>query len=855
MNHLYKSIKKFAALAIAAICLAQGVWANTAIEIANIINTATNDELTATVNGATVNVYNTPGVNNATSSGDYLTFSINSGVSVVWRATLEGNISGDFALINISGGSGSFVMESGNIVNHGTGRAITFNGSGNLNIGGTISAARNAAIVNNATGSISVNGSAKVTSANISNSPTSTNGTIYIAHIGEETGNARLYITGGTVENTAADAAGAAIYNASNCNINISYGTVSAVAGSAIVSNSGGVISVWTGARISSTNPSNPSNPFNIVEPFGTIFLNGGTIGADRLVIYGGTVENTADGHTIVNNSSGELRISGGTVTSTSGYAIWNANSSGVVNFSGGTISATEGIAIAIAVFTGGTVNVSGGTVSATTGAAISGNGSITVSGGTISATTGVAISGGNITVSGNAKITSASTTFTISGSVNLNGGTVENTADGAAIRSSGATGPHGKVNVSSGTVRSENGYAITGLGFINISGGTVESINASVIFARIGSATPANPLAPFRMEVNISGGIVQSQNSDAIRGELFNNDGADVPGILTIDISGGTVTAATGSAINCNNGEITVSSNAKLTSANPSATSGTIHLEEGTLNISGGTVENTAAGVNGHAIYSRAENGDIEINVSGGTVQSEKGDAIHARVEGSAVGVNISGGTLSSRGSEKSAIYTNSGTVSMTGGTLSVSQSDSYAIYSESDATIILGGNPNVTGRIFTYPNKLSVRTAAPNIFNPGSRTYTLDLLPSLYVAGTIAVTNGANFRNNFTLHNPEWTLRATGAHLVIAVVVIPPSAPQNFAAEAGNEQVTLSWSAPANDGGAAITLYEVSSNGGASWLTASSPTAHTFTGLTNGVEYIFRVRAMNEAGYGAEA
>jgi uncharacterized repeat protein (TIGR02543 family) len=80
-------------------------------------------------------------------------------------------------------------------------------------------------------------------------------------------------------------------------------------------------------------------------------------------------------------------------------------------------------------------------------------------------------------------------------------------------------------------------------------------------------------------------------------------------------------------------------------------------------------------------------------------------------------------------------------------------------------------------------------------------------------------------------------------------------PTAPQTFTATPGDGQVALSWMAPASDGGAAIIRYEVSGNNGGTWITASSNTAHTFTGLTNGTEYTFKVRAVNSVGNGAEA
>ena len=76
-------------------------------------------------------------------------------------------------------------------------------------------------------------------------------------------------------------------------------------------------------------------------------------------------------------------------------------------------------------------------------------------------------------------------------------------------------------------------------------------------------------------------------------------------------------------------------------------------------------------------------------------------------------------------------------------------------------------------------------------------------------------------------------------------------PDAPTNLLADGGNEQVALSWEAPENDGGFAITDYEVRINGRGSWIsTGSIHTTHTVTGLANGTAYVFQVRAVNAAG-----
>ncbi len=76
-------------------------------------------------------------------------------------------------------------------------------------------------------------------------------------------------------------------------------------------------------------------------------------------------------------------------------------------------------------------------------------------------------------------------------------------------------------------------------------------------------------------------------------------------------------------------------------------------------------------------------------------------------------------------------------------------------------------------------------------------------------------------------------------------------PDAPRNFLADGGNEQVALSWDAPEDDGGLAITDYQYRINGRGSWISIDSTyTTHTVTGLANGTAYVFQVRAVNAAG-----
>ena len=80
------------------------------------------------------------------------------------------------------------------------------------------------------------------------------------------------------------------------------------------------------------------------------------------------------------------------------------------------------------------------------------------------------------------------------------------------------------------------------------------------------------------------------------------------------------------------------------------------------------------------------------------------------------------------------------------------------------------------------------------------------------------------------------------------------PPSAPDAPTLEADDEELTVSWTAPDNEG-TAITGYTVQWKSGSEEYHTDrqavvTATSHTITGLTNGTAYAVRVRASNAAG-----
>ena len=86
--------------------------------------------------------------------------------------------------------------------------------------------------------------------------------------------------------------------------------------------------------------------------------------------------------------------------------------------------------------------------------------------------------------------------------------------------------------------------------------------------------------------------------------------------------------------------------------------------------------------------------------------------------------------------------------------------------------------------------------------------------------------------------------------------VKVGTPTAPAITSVVAGNAQTALAWTASTSPSSASVANYLVkySSNGGATWTNfvrpASTATACTVMGLTNGLHYVFKVVAQNSVG-----
>jgi surface protein len=97
---------------------------------------------------------------------------------------------------------------------------------------------------------------------------------------------------------------------------------------------------------------------------------------------------------------------------------------------------------------------------------------------------------------------------------------------------------------------------------------------------------------------------------------------------------------------------------------------------------------------------------------------------------------------------------------------------------------------------------------------------------------------------------------LVASSATFTVAQYSSAPNSPTALVASAGDAQVSIAFTAPSNNGGAAISDYQYELDNSGTWISAgttSSPVV--ITGLTNGTAYSITLRAVNSVGNGNES
>ncbi|CAN5175679.1 hypothetical protein BH11PSE11_BH11PSE11_36400 [soil metagenome] len=155
---------------------------------------------------------------------------------------------------------------------------------------------------------------------------------------------------------------------------------------------------------------------------------------------------------------------------------------------------------------------------------------------------------------------------------------------------------------------------------------------------------------------------------------------------------------------------------------------------------------------------------------------------------------------------------------VVITSGFLSVIEIDGSAPIS------ITGGMYSINGGAFTA--------------NPG----TVNLNDKI----TVQVNSSSQYA---TSTSASLTIGSESGTFQVTTLDIPPAPPTAVTASAGNARATISFDAPAPNGGSPVTSYKASSNpGGFTAVGTISPL--TVTGLSNGVSYTFTVTATNGGG-----
>ena len=170
----------------------------------------------------------------------------------------------------------------------------------------------------------------------------------------------------------------------------------------------------------------------------------------------------------------------------------------------------------------------------------------------------------------------------------------------------------------------------------------------------------------------------------------------------------------------------------------------------------------------------------------------------------------------------------------------------ESAKIYINATGAYNLGSITNGTGTLATYADL----TVSKYTYSSGLITNDIFLKPLPTLENT----------SKYVINAPL-TVNQYGQIISQVPASAPtiPGSPRSVAGTPGNTCIVLEWIAPLNNGGRLVSNYliEYSLNSGNTWTSYSRPASFdvssVVTGLTNNVEYIFRVSAINSVGTGS--
>ena len=164
---------------------------------------------------------------------------------------------------------------------------------------------------------------------------------------------------------------------------------------------------------------------------------------------------------------------------------------------------------------------------------------------------------------------------------------------------------------------------------------------------------------------------------------------------------------------------------------------------------------------------------------------------------------------------------------------------------------TVPDNGGSAITGYVIEYS------TDGGSTWTVDEDVFTLTFSGSTGTYSATELTNGTTYSVRVSATNAVGT--SSVSNVVTATPTTVPGAPTGLAAMApAAPDVSLSWFAPIETGGSAITDYaiEYSNDSGSTWTTFADGTSTTLTaivtGLGKGINYTFRVSAVNAAGTG---
>lgn len=360
-------------------------------------------------------------------------------------------------------------------------------------------------------------------------------------------------------------------------------------------------------------------------------------------------------------------------------------------------------------------------------------------------------------------------------------------------------------------------------------------------------SSDPSSAVIPYTVPAAPTGvsAAVNGAESMAVSFTAGADNGRDITS-FTVTSNPGSITASGSSS------PITVTGLTRDTSYTFTVTA-TNAAGEGPASSASAAV--TAKGVPDAPTIGTATAGDTEASVAFSAPANNGGAAITS--------YTVRSNPASGSASGASSPLTVTGLVNGVDYTFNVTATNTYgeSDVSENSNSVTPSGDPGVpeiTDVERAGSGAISVTFDAANSNGSPITEYTITSSPGS-ITGTGAqspitvsgLTNGTTYTFTMTATNANGTSASSvpSAEIVPATV---PDAPTIGTATAGDAQASVAFTAPASNGGAAITGYTATASpGNATGSGSASPI--TVQGLANGVEYTFTVTATNEVGTSA--